>query len=259
VAKSNLGKSVSRAGALGGGKTNQKARPNTFNAIIVIIIVLGLVSVVYSRYERQNPASASTEFPKVGDTGFVALAGEECGVYLPTFKPVTDSSGTYTIQAHNVLKVSPLTQSQAGANATVAAFINQTEGFSFSTQKVTFPGPTGKATAATTYNTGDKCSSGTRYNGQTGSPVIAYWTSAAQAQPKTTTDPSSVHFTNYLLLTIAFVPKGVLPIRPSTATIAAMYAAVPPSTTTTLPGTTSTTLPVTTTTAPTTTTTKPKG
>ena len=233
MAKSSLGKTVSRVGSSGGGGTYRKARPFNFYAIVTIIVVLGLSAVVYSRYERQHPAQASTTWPTTTDTGFVALASQQCGTVLPLFKPTQDSSGTYKVAATNVLTVAPTSKSQAGLNANVATFVNQTPGFTFTSKKITFPGPLGPATASTTYLAGTKCSAGTRYAGKLAYPVIAFWKTDGQATPTTTTNASAVHFTPYSMVTLAFEPKGVLPTRPSSATINAMLAATASTTTTT--------------------------
>ena len=232
MAKSSLGKTVSRVGSSGGGGTYRKARPFNFYAIVLIIVVLGLAAVVYSRYERQHPSGASTVWPTTTDTGFIGLASQQCGTVLPVFKPVEDSSGTYKIGPKNVLTVAPTSQSQAGLNANVATFTSQTTGFSFSSTKMTFPGPLGTATTSTTYVAGTKCSTGTKYAGQVAYPIIAYWRVPAQAKPTITTNAASVHFTPYSLVTFAFEPKGVTPTRPSPATISAMYASTASTTTT---------------------------
>lgn len=83
MAKSTSGKWVSRVGSAGGGKTYTKARPSSFYAILVLIVVVGLALVVYSRYEYQHPAKKVVIEPAIGTTQFAALSLQDCGVTLP--------------------------------------------------------------------------------------------------------------------------------------------------------------------------------
>jgi hypothetical protein len=236
VAKSTLGKTVSRVGSSGGGRTYRRQRPLNFYAVVAVIALLGISLVAYSRYERQNPPSAV--FPAINDKGYNGLASEECGTALPNL-PNQVGTQTYSVITNNVLQIAPTTASQAGTNATVGEFIKQMPGYSFSTSKMTFPGANGKVSAATTFTGGEKCPTGSKYAGQPAYPVIAVWRTSAQAKPTLTTKPSSVHLSSYMLFSFAFEPTGISPARPSSATISAMFAAgasaAATSTTTTTP------------------------
>ena len=118
------------------------------------------------------------------------------------------------------------------------------------------PTSKGAANPKTTYMNGDKCPASSKYAGQTGHVVYAYWSTLAKIEPTLTTDPASIKFAKDLRLTLAFEPKGVTPSPPPRATTDAMVLyAVSTTTTTTIPVTT-TTAPTSTTTASTTTTTK---
>ena len=123
---------------------------------------------------------------------------------------------------------------QADANATIGAFIHATPGMSFTTNKMSFPVNQGVATKASTYTAGSVCPAGTKYAGKKAYPVIGYWSTLSQVKPTLTTQPGNVGLTVNMLVTMAFLPKGVDPIGPSNATIAAMTTA-PTATTTTFP------------------------
>ena len=69
MAKSTSGKWVSRVGSAGGGKTYTKARPSSFYAILVLIVVVGLALVVFSRYEYQHPLKKVVIEPAPAVTG----------------------------------------------------------------------------------------------------------------------------------------------------------------------------------------------
>jgi hypothetical protein len=230
VAKSTLGKTVSRVGSSGGGRAYRRQRPFNFYAVVAVIAILGIALVAYSRYERQNPAQSA--FPAVGTKGFNGLASESCGSPLVNL-PVQVGTQTYSVAPNNVLQIAPTSASQAGLNATIGEFISQMPGYSFSTSKMTLPGPGGKVSTATTFTGGEKCPTGTRFAGQVAYPVIAVWRNPAQANPTLTTKPSSVHLTSNMLFSLAFEPTGKFPARPSAATISAMLTATGSAATTT--------------------------
>jgi hypothetical protein len=261
VAKSSLGKAVSRVGASGGGRTYAKTRPAAYYFVLAIIVVLGLASVGYSRYERTHPVVISTAFPAKGSQGYFALALDACGTAQPYLKPTTNFTSAFTVLSDNLVRVTPTTASQANANANVGAFISHTPGLSFTNKVVTFPGPKGTATKATTFTAGQVCAPGTRYAGKKAYPVVGYWENLSQRKATLSNLPSGFVLNSDALVSVAFLPKGVQPSEPSAASITAMFGATASTTTSsiplTIPTSTSTSLPFeTTSTKPATTTTK---
>ncbi len=119
MAKSTSGKWVSRVGSAGGGKTYGKARPSSFYAIVVLIVVLGLALVVYSRYEYQHPVKKVVVEPAIGTTEFAGLSIQDCGVTLPYLTSDSTDKGGFIVESDNVIKVSPVSAADAGKNATV--------------------------------------------------------------------------------------------------------------------------------------------
>jgi hypothetical protein len=247
VAKSNSGKWVSRVGAAGGGKTYRKARPANYYGILAVIVILGLVATVYSRYEYQNPVKkhvAAAVAPKIGSTLFAGLSIQACGKTLPYLTADQSSKLGFVVGPDDVVRLSPVSSADAGNNATLKTFSNEFEGLILTKNELAVPTSTGTANPKTTYKNGDTCATGTPDAGKKGMVEYAYWTSFAQKSPTITTNPSKIKFSKELQVTLAFEPKGVVPSPPSKTTDNEMvYNTVTPTTTTT------TTLPVTTTTA----------
>ncbi len=260
MAKSTTGKWVSRVGASGGGKAYRKSRPSNYYGALAVIVILGIAATVLARYDYVHPHHSKGTPPAIGTTWYAALRIEACGEALGNLTPDPSYGGGFTVQDHNVIRVSPISAADSGANATVSQFADEFPGLIISTSELAVPTATGVADAKTTYRNGNTCATGTKYAGQVGQVSYAYWTSFGQTKPKTTTNPATIKFSQYLRLTMAFEPKGVTPQPPSKATVDAMVAAGTTATTTTSPVTattapTATTTPSPTTTAPKTTTT----
>jgi hypothetical protein len=266
VAKSATGRWVSRVGASGGGKAYKKTRPANFYGAIALIVIFGLLAVVLARYDYQHPSkhSAGPE-PRIGQTWYAGLSIQACGKRLPYLatNAATHTTG-FAVLAENVIRISPSSAADAGANATLSQFADEYKGLLASTNQLSVPTSAGVANPKTTYTNGEACPAGTKYAGQVGKVTYAYWTSFG-VKPKVTTNPSSIKFTNQMRVTMAFDPVNVTPLEPTAKTAQYMLAyntatstttTIATATTTTLkPGTTTTTTPTTTTTAPTTTTT----
>ena len=252
MAKSSSGKWVSRVGAAGGGKSYTKTRPSNYYGAVVVIVVLGLLLTVYSRYEYQHPVTATTApqvQPAIGTTWYAALSIQACGDRLPFLSTDPNYKGGFKVYAANVLQVSPKTVSEAGNNATLKQFAAEYPGLLLTPSELAVPTATGVANPTTTYVNGTNCPTTSKYPHQKGTVVYAYWTSFGQKTPTLTTDPSKIKFSQYLRVTMAFEPKGVTPLPPLQTTNNAMVslAQVVATTTTTLAPATTTTAPTTTT------------
>lgn len=261
MAKSTTGKWVSRVGASGGGKAYKKSRPSNYYGALAVIVILGIAATLLARYDYVHPHHTKGTPPAIGTTWYAALRVEACGESLANLTPDPAYKGGFTVEADNVIRISPASDADSGAHATVAQFANEFPGLIISSGEIAVPTPTGEPNAKTTFHNGDTCKSGTKYAGQTGQVSYAYWTTFGQTKPTITTNPGSIKFQRYLRVTMAFEPKGVTPQPPSKTTVDAMYAAGTAPATTTV-ATTPTTTPVATTTAPATantTTTAPKG
>ena len=243
VAKSAAGKWVSRVGASGGGKAYKKTRPSNFYGAIIVIVVLGLASTIYARYDYQHPVAAAQGTPPViGSTSYAALAIEACGTQLPALKPDPTFAGGFTVQPANVIRISPVTAADAGNHATLSQFAAEFPGLIASSTQLAVPTAKGTANAKTTYHNGDTCPATSKYPGQKGQIVYAYWKQFGQKKPVLTTNPSTIKFTPSMRVVMAFDPANVTPSVPSQLTVNAMFLDTQSSTTSTVAGATTTTV-----------------
>ena len=119
MAKSTSGKWVSRVGSAGGGKTYTKARPSNFYAILVLIVVVGLALVVYSRYEYQHPLKKVVIATGYWDDAVRrALASRlRRDAAVPDVRLLHQHVG-FIVEPDDVIQVSPVSAADAGNNAT---------------------------------------------------------------------------------------------------------------------------------------------
>ena len=262
MAKSATGKWVSRVGSSGGGKAYKKSRPGNYYGILVVIVVLGLVATVLARYDYDHPGKkAKGTPPAVGTTWYAGLSLQACGKYLPYLATDPSSTGGFTVQPADVIKIKPVSDADSGNNATLAQFAIEYPGMIASSTQLAIPGAGGKSNPSTTFHNGTACASTSKYAGQSGQIEYAYWSSFGQKTPTITTNPSSIKFSQELRVAMAFDPKGVTPMLPQQVTVDDMVKAVDTATTTTTTttaGTTTTTAGTTTTTSKATTTTTSK-
>ena len=261
MARTNRGKWVARAAATGGGRTYRGQVPINWYAALIVIVVLGVLSVVFARYQYQHPASASTVQPTTTTTWYAGFAFDVCGKELP---PVAANATSSTVSTKSfytpgkgLIVVSPKTSADTGGNAVLGKFVDGYHGMKLSSSSVTVP--SGKK--STTYRNGRTCPSGTPDAGKKGQVQVAYWPSAFASKAKPTIvsgDPTNLKFSNNQLITIGFVPAGTKLPKPTGKVVTALVqaSAALGSSTTTAPSTT-TTAPSTTTTAPASSTTAP--
>ena len=273
MARSSTGKSVARAAATGGGTTYRGQVPVNWYAALVIIVILGVASVAFARY---NYAKGGPE-PTVNQTWHGGLAMVICGKTEPVL-PVTTASSTNGLVAApgGVIVVAPKTNSQAGANATLGKFASEYPGMTLTDSTVRYP-----AATSPTYKAGEKCAAGTPDAGKAGVLRVRSWVlttattkngSFVQVGGAYAPSTSGLKLLDRQLITIGFGPASETLPKPGASTVTALVQAIegtaPPTTTTTAAPTvtpstaapTSSTVPVgstTTTTAPSTTTTKP--
>lgn len=214
MAKSTSGKWVSRVGASGGGKTYRKSRPVNYYGVLAILTVLGLFTVIYSRYEYQNPASEVA--PVIGQTWYAALSGQVCGGTQPYLaKDPNALTAGFNMLDKNVLAISPRTPDQAGNNATFQKFLDEHTKLSVTSDALTWSD--GK-----TYKNGDLCPAGTKYAGQAGKVKISTWRTLTQTDPIVSSDPASLKLTDQMQITVSFLPDTVAPTAPASDTLASM-------------------------------------
>jgi len=249
MARGDTGKWVARAGATGGGRAYKGRVSTSWYLGIGLIVVLGLVSIAFSRYQYQHPTSAPVVQPAVGAQWYAGIAFDICGTSEPVLPANTSASGIESL-GQGVVQVAPTSSAYAGHHAVLGVLVAGYPGLVLTSDSVAYPG-------SATYHTGEVCPSGTPDAGRKGAVVVEHWPSfSSSAGVVVPGDPGALPLTNGQLITVGFVPAGTSLAKPPQSTISALLSAIsgtPPTTTTT------TTVPPTTTTVPsTTTTTKPK-
>ena len=256
MANRGTGRWVARAGATGGGRTYRGTAPTRWYAILVLICLLGVALVVYSRYERQHPAAAAQ--PVAGKTHwYAALALDVCGDLqsnLPA-NPSSKANPGIKTAGDGVIRIEPTSKADAGANATLGRFVQSYPGLELTSSTLKLP-------EKGTYHNGDTCPAGTPDANKRADVRVEMWSSfsgAGSNNPVTVSDPSSLRLANDQLITVAFVPPGASVKKPSAQTITTMLDLISPSTTTTTttPSTSTTSTSSTSTIPASTTTTKP--
>jgi hypothetical protein len=250
--RNSTGKWVARAAATGGGRTYRGQRPVNWYAGLVVIIVLGLASVLFARYEYQHPKKAASVAPAVGTHWYAGIAFDECGTKLPTLAASSNASTLgMTTTGNGVIDISPLTKAQAGVHATLGQFTTSYPKLELTSTAFEYPGKK-------LLTSGEKCPKGTPEAGKVGRVEVAYWSNTdPETKRVSVADPITLKLGSNSLVSAGFVAAGTTLPRPPQSTITGVLVASsssPTTTTTTSPNvsiTTSTTAPNTTgTTAP---------
>lgn len=250
MARGDTGKWVARAGATGGGRAYKGRVSTSWYLGIGLIVVLGLVSIGFSRYQHQHPTSAPVVQPAVGVHWYAGITFDVCGTTEPVLPANTSATGIQSL-GQGVVQIAPTTSAYAGHHAVLGVLVDGYTGLVLTSDTVAYPG-------SATYRTGETCPSGTPDAGKKGAVVVEHWPSfSSSAGVVAPGDPRSLPLTNGQLITVGFVPAGTSLAKPPQGTISAVLSAIsgtPPTTTTTTttpPASTTTTAPrSTTTTAP---------
>ena len=222
MAKSSLARKVARAAAAGStGRSARQVTPGWW-ATVAVIVVLGVATVGYSKYEITHPYHPPVIGPTVGQTYRIAFAFDICGKVEPSPPSRPAVSGMST-NGSGILQVSPTTPAEAGKNATLGKFIAGYPGMALGPTELAYPGQK-------PYHNGDLC------NGKPGEVQVMKWNNLLDHTGQLVTgDPADLHLTNDSLITLAFVPKGTpIPQPPSKDGLSVAV------TTTTVPSTSST-------------------
>lgn len=123
--RSSSGKWVARAGATGGGRTYRGQVPANWYAVLVLIVILGLGSVVFARYEYQNPKSTTdTIAPTKGTQWFAAMVFDVCGTQETLASNAIDpTKQSFITSGNGVIEVDPKTTADAGDNAVLGKLL----------------------------------------------------------------------------------------------------------------------------------------
>ena len=157
MGKASSSKKVARAAVTGGGRARQGSRPWGWYTAVSVMAILGVVTIVFSRNERQaalnplksekpRPPAASEKF--AGDHWHAAYGIYICDRWLPSIQSERDPLGIHT---HNdgVIHIHPFTRAASGRRATLGRFADAV-GLRISKDRLTVPGDR-------TYIEGERC------------------------------------------------------------------------------------------------------
>jgi len=243
MASNPTGKWVERAATTGGGRTYRGQTPVNWYASLVVICIVGLLLVGFSRYQNTHRTASSSGPPTTSQQWHAALGIDICGKLEPNLPASTNTKETGLIANGNgVLTIAPNGASESGANATLGKFVSGYKGLQLTSSSLQYPG---KAVMSN----GNVCAKGTPDAGKPGVVIVDSWPSfeSKGAGTETSGDPQNLLFANGQLITMAFVPATATVPKPSAQVITALINAVDGTTTTstTAPATTATTAPVT--------------
>lgn len=216
MARGDTGRWVARAAATGGGRTYRGQRPVKWYLSLFLIVVLGIVSVAYSRYERTHTTAAVQ--PAVGTKWYAAVAFDVCGTIeanLPANPNQASASPGIHTDGDGIIYAEPTKAADAGNNATLERFVELYPGLQLTSSKLKLPA--GKA-----LSNGALCPKGTPDAGKAGSVAIKVWPSfsgTGSTHPVVYSDPDAVKLANGQLITVAFVPAKASVPKPSGNTI----------------------------------------
>src|ERR1700733_7450135 len=259
-ASNSTGRWVERAATTGGGRTYRGQVPINWYASLIVIIIVGLLLIGFSRYEKTHQTVSSSGQPTTGEVWHAALGTDICGTVKPNLPASTNKKVGFTTDGSGVITVAPKNKSESGKNATLGKFVSEYgHDFELSTSTLRYPGE--KA-----LTNGDVCAKGTPDAGKEGVVIVYVWPNfESKKGAETSGAPQNLLFANGQLITIAFVPPTASVPKPPAKAITSLITAVETSAqnaggTTTLPttavSTPSTSLPITpSTTLPTTSTT----
>lgn len=222
--RNSTGKWVARAGATGGGRTYRGQMPVNWYAALVVIVLLGLASVAFARYQYETGPTKNTTAPlKTGSPWYAAAVFDICGTQKVLASDIvdTDKQSFYT-SGNGVITIAPKSTSDAGANAVFGKFVSSYKGLTVTSTEIVLPSTatssststttsttsttstttsttsttattsptttstTAKTTAATStvYRNGGTCGKGTKDAGKKADIEITYWPSAFAAKQK---------------------------------------------------------------------------
>jgi hypothetical protein len=217
----STGKWVQRAATTGGGRTYRGQVPINWYATLVIICLVGLALIAFSRYQRTHTTNSGSGPPTTSQTWYAALGIDECGTLLPNLPASTNTSTTgLTANGNGVLTIAPKNSSESGGNATLGKFVSGYKGLELTSSTLQYPGKSAMSN-------GDVCPKDTPDAGKPGVVIVVSWPNFDSKGKGTQTsgDPQDLQFTNGQLITMAFVPVTATVPKPPGQVITALITA----------------------------------
>jgi hypothetical protein len=238
MARDSVGRKVRRAAASGGSKSYRASTPIGWYSILLVICIVGIGLIVYSRNEKLHPVAAAkaptTNLvpPTTADNWEVGLGVDLCGVMQPALPPSANAStvGLRTF-GKDVINVEPGAVAKPadyeGKLATLGNFAKNYAGFVLTATSIQLP-----VGAKKLYRDGDRC--GTR----PATLEAEVWSSpTATRGTLVTSSPTAIKFADGQMITLAFLPAGERIPEPASksALETALRAAPSPSSSTVTP------------------------
>jgi hypothetical protein len=237
-ASNSTGRWVERAATTGGGRTYRGQMPINWYASLVVICVVGLLLIGFSRYQRTHPTVSSSGQPTTSEVWHAGLATDICGTIKANLPASTNSGKVgFTTDGSGVVTVAPKNSSESGQNATLGKFVSEYgRGLQLSNTALRYPG-------GHTYGNGDVCPKGTPDASKPGVVIVYSWPNfEAKKGSETSGPPQDLLFQNGQLITMAFVPATSSIPKPTGKVITSLINAVE-SAASSAPGATTTTVP----------------
>lgn len=223
-----LGRTVARAARTGGARNSRGPRqtPLGFYTTLVVVVLLGIAGVAFSRYEVLHPSAGPNNSPTIGEHWLVAVGFDICGKVQPDL-PKTPGKTTpaFYTTGNGIMQVVPKTNADTGKHATLGRFVSEYPGITLSATSVGYPGQK-------VLHNGAMCGK------VPGKVQVKLFSSLADTTGTVVKgNPDSLRLTNDSLITIAFVAPGTSVARPSSVSALALAVAAAATTTTTTPAT----------------------
>lgn len=191
MGKASSSKKVARAASTGGGRTSRGARPWGWYLAMGLVVVLGLVTIVFSRNERQQVASAR---PTIRDHWHTAYGFYNCTKFEPQLPQPPSLIGLHT---HNdgLIHIEPQNSQDTGKGATLGRFATGQPGFKLKTKEMEYPGV-------------KRVKDGMKCGDKKATLQMWVWDNEQDQKGRVIPgDPRRVRIRDNMLLTIAFVPE----------------------------------------------------
>lgn len=191
MGKASSSKKVARAASTGGGRTSRGARPWGWYLAMGLVVVLGLVTIVFSRNERQQVASAR---PTIRDHWHTAYGFYNCTKFEPQLSQPPTLIGLHT---HNdgLIHIEPQNSQDTGKGATLGRFVTGQPGFKLETGEMEYPGV-------------KKVKDGMKCGDKEATLQMWVWDNPQDEKGRVIPgDPRRVRIRDNMLLTMAFVPE----------------------------------------------------
>ncbi len=217
MADESTGKWVARAASTGGGRTYRGQAPVNWYLSLVLIVIIGVSLIAYSRYEKAHPVNAGAGQPAVGTTWHAAEGIDICGALQANLPSNTSQTTTgLTTDGSGVITVAPKNSSESGSNATLGKFVSEYKGLTLTVGSLGYPGQK-------VYQDNDVCPKGSPDAGKQGVVIVQTWPNFdATKSTEVPGDPTDLKFADGQMITMAFVPATATVPKPQASAITAL-------------------------------------